>query len=356
MICLACNRQKHEEKASFLKQPTKMKNRTKRYIQCVFYLLMATLLFTNIARAQDKVTYRLKWLRNVSVVGALYAETNHLFAKAGLDVEVKPGGPERDAIRELELGQADFGVASADQVLRARVKGSPVVVLAQLFQVNPLQWIYRPDGLKIDGLSDLKGKVVGVTFGGNDETIMRTLLAEAGLSDSDVKLFSVRYDYTPFYRRQVQLWPVYRNAQGPILTAQLEKEGEKTVFFNPADFGVKFVANSVVTHARTLEEKPELVQRFVNALFSGWQQALDPNNEQGTLAILRKFDPETPPAIQSQQLRITRQLIQPHAAIAIGTIDQEGWAQTQQIMYDQKLLPKKIDLKEILKPASTTFK
>ena len=144
------------------------------------------MLFTSSAYANEKVTYRLKWLRNVSVVGALYAETHHLFDKAGLDVDIKAGGPERDAIRELELGYADFGEASADQVLRARAKGSPVVVIAQLFQVNPLQWIYRPAEVQIRNLSDLKGKVIGVTFGGNDETIMRTLLAEAGISGSDV--------------------------------------------------------------------------------------------------------------------------------------------------------------------------
>jgi NitT/TauT family transport system substrate-binding protein len=208
---------------------------------CVL-LLMAMFVATS-AQAGEKVVYRLKWLRNVSVVGALYAETHGLFEKAGLDVEVKAGGPERDAIRELELGYADFGEASADQVLRARAKGAPVVVIAQLFQVNPLQWMYRPEEMQVKKLADLKGKVIGVTFGGNDETIMNTLLAEAGLGSSDVKLFSVRYDYTPFYRRQVQLWPVYRNAQGPIIQAQLDKAGEKTAFFNPADFGVKFVAN-----------------------------------------------------------------------------------------------------------------
>ncbi len=331
-----------------------MKKIVKRISLSAFLLLMTSLLVTSAAGANEKVSYRLKWLRNVSVVGSLYAETNHLFAKAGLDVEVKPGGPERDAIRELELGHAEFGTASADQVLRARTKGSPVVVIAQLFQVNPLQWMYRPEDMHINSLTDLKEKIIGVTFGGNDETIMRTLLAEAGLSESDVKLFSVRYDYTPFYRRQVQLWPVYRNAQGPIISTQLDKEGERTVFFNPADFGVKFVANSIVTHSRTLTEKPELVQRFLDALLSGWQQALDPKNEKEVLAILQKYDPDTPQAIQKQQLQITRELIQPQASIAIGAIDENGWEQTQQIMYDQKLLPKKIDLKEILKPIGAT--
>ena len=327
-----------------------MISKVKTLILPACVLLVMTLLVATSAQAGEKIVYRLKWLRNVSVVGALYAEDHQLFAKAGLEVEVKAGGPERDAIRELELGYADFGEASADQVLRARAKGAPVVVIAQLFQANPLQWMYRPEELQIGKLADLRDKVIGVTFGGNDESIMNTLLAEAGLGNSDVKLFSVRYDYTPFYRRQVQLWPVYRNAQGPIIEAQLAKEGEKTAFFNPAEFGVKFVANCVVTEAHTLKEKPELAQRFLSALLAGWQQALDPKNEEEAIKTLQKYDPDTPRKILEEQLKITRQLIQPDANLAIGTIDEKGWEQTERIMRTQKLLPKEVDLKAILKP------
>ncbi len=327
-----------------------MISKVKTLILPACVLLVMTLLVATSAQAGEKIVYRLKWLRNVSVVGALYAEDHQLFAKAGFEVEVKAGGPERDAIRELELGYADFGEASADQVLRARAKGAPVVVIAQLFQANPLQWMYRPEELQIGKLADLRDKVIGVTFGGNDESIMNTLLAEAGLGNSDVKLFSVRYDYTPFYRRQVQLWPVYRNAQGPIIEAQLAKEGEATAFFNPAEFGVKFVANCVVTEARTLTEKPELAQRFLSALLAGWQQALDPKNEEEAIKTLQKYDPDTPRKILEEQLKITRELIQPDTTLAIGTIDEKGWEQTERIMRTQKLLPKEVDLKAILKP------
>lgn len=327
-----------------------MNNKAKTLILPACVLLAMAMFVATGAQAGEKVVYRLKWLRNVSVVGALYAESHQLFAKAGLDVEVKAGGPERDAIRELELGYADFGEASADQVLRARAKGAPVVVIAQLFQVNPLQWMYRPEEMQIGNLADLRGKVIGVTFGGNDETIMNTMLAEAGLGSEGVTLFSVRYDYTPFYRRQVQLWPVYRNAQGPLIAAQLAKAGEATAFFNPAEFGVKFVANCVVTEARTLTEKPELVKRFIAALFAGWQQALDPQNQEEAIKTLQKYDPDTPRPILEEQLKITRELIQPDSALAIGTIDQKGWEQTERIMRAQKQLPREVDLKEILKP------
>ena len=331
-----------------------MKNNANTIIRSACLLFLVATLFTGSAHAREKLTYRLKWLYNVSVVGALYAKTHHMFEEAGLEVDVKAGGPERDAIRELELGYADFGVASADQLFRAREKGSPVVVIAQLFQVNPLQWIYRPADGQIQNLSDLAGKVIGVTYGGNDETIMRTLLAKTGISPTDAALFSVRYDYTPFYRRQVQLWPVYRNAQGPIIAAQLAKAGEKTAYFNPAEFGVNFVANSVVTEEQTLKERPELVKRFLAVLLAGWQQALDPENQAEAIKTLQQYDHDTPLPILEEQLRITRELIQPAPHFAIGTIDQQAWEQTGQIMLTQKQLTRKPDLKAILQPVDVS--
>ena len=168
--------------------------------------------------AVEKVTYRLKWLINASTAGDVFADRQGFFSREGLDVTVKPGGPERDAIRELELGYAHFGVASADQVIRALAKGASAVVIAQLFQVNPLQWIYRADDLSITKIQDLTGKKVGITYGGNDETIMRAMLAASGMNERQVNLIGVRYDYTPFFQKRVPIWPVYRNTQGVYLS------------------------------------------------------------------------------------------------------------------------------------------
>ena len=47
---------------------------------------------------QQQVIYRLKWLKNISVVGDLYASEYGLFAAQGLAVDTEPGGPERDPI------------------------------------------------------------------------------------------------------------------------------------------------------------------------------------------------------------------------------------------------------------------
>ena len=287
----------------------------------------------------EEVNYRLKWLYNVSTVGDLYAEAQGYFVRNGLKVNVKPGGPERDALKELELGHTQFGVASADQVLRAAAKGAPIVVLAQLFQVNPLQWIYRPDQTLFTTPEDLKGKSIGVTFGGNDEAILRALLARYGIAEDQVSLFSVRYDYTPFYEGKVAFWPLYLNAQAVIIGEKLEKAGEKYAFMSPDALGVRFVANSVVTTREMLEKRPETVKRFLTALLQGWQDALDPKNEDQAVKVLLAADRETVEAVVRRQLPMTRQLMATSPASEFGKIDADAWQQTEAIMRAQELIP-----------------
>ena len=118
--------------------PLQLKRLKSKIITALMIICFVSPIYSAIAQEKEEVAYRLKWLFNVSVVGDLWADVNGHFAANGLKVAVKPGGPEKDAIKELELGRSQFGVASADQVIRAVSKGSPMVVLAQLFQTNPL--------------------------------------------------------------------------------------------------------------------------------------------------------------------------------------------------------------------------
>ena len=296
-----------------------------------------------------EINYRLKWLLNTSVAGDIYADVEGYFAENGLDVAVKPGGPERDPIKELELGRAQFGVASADQIIRALSKGAKVVVVAQLFQINPLQWIYRPDKTPIATPKDLKGKIIGITYGGIDENIMKAILAKNEIKTSQVDLYSVRYDFTPFYQGKVDLWPIYRNAQGPIIGARLEKAGEKIDYFNPDANGIHTVANSVITSREVIKNHPEMVDKFLKALLKGWEMAMDPCNNEKTIAIIHAADKDTSVDIITEQLALTRTFIKPAPETKIGAIDVPAWQQTEQMMLDQGLIEKAVDIQKFLK-------
>jgi len=294
--------------------------------------LGVTFSLLDLAIAQENITYRLKWLINMSTVGDIVAVHQGGFHEQGLTVTLKSGGPERDAIRDLELGHADFGVASGDQVIQAIAKGSPVVVVAQLFQKNPLQWVYFKDKIRIDGLTDLKNKTIGVTFGKNDEIIMRTLLAKSGLSERQVRLYSVRLDYTPFYKGVADLWPVYINTQGVEIGHKLMASGASIAFLDPESYGVTFVANSVVTSKRLLEEHPERVHRFIKGLIKGWTTAVESLDTNRIVDDVRRYDRDTSHDLLFAQLDQTRALVKPQKNLSIGRINVPAWEQTEMIM------------------------
>ena len=321
------------------------------YLTVVLSILTIFGAFGNASgQSKEEVSYRLKWLFNASVVGDLWTDVNGIFAQNGLKVDIKSGGPERDAIKELELGRSHFGVASADQVIRAVSKGAKIVVLAQLFQENPLHWIYRPDRTPFDTPQDFKGRTVGITFGGNDEAIFRTLMARHDLTDNDLKLYSVRYDYTPFYKGKVDFWPLYINAQAPIIGAKLRKAGEQYDFVGPSKFGIRFVANSVITSRQMWDERPETVKKFTKALLQGWRESLAMANNEKAIKTILQFNKETPENIVREQLPATRKLMLPKADTVFGKIDVAAWKQTEEIMLTQKLITGPVNVEKLLMP------
>jgi NitT/TauT family transport system substrate-binding protein len=136
----------------------------------------------------------------------------------------------------------------------------------------------------------------------------------------------------------VDLWPVYRNSQGVILAEQLAREGETVRFLNPADFGVDFVANSVVTSGAMAVDHPDLTVRFLSALLDAWEAAMDPANVEAVLTAVKKFDTGTQGEIQAAQLDVTRTLVKPDPDIPVGRIQTAAWARTEAIMLDQGLI------------------
>ncbi len=317
----------------------------KKITSTVLVIFLTSLFIGSTAHAEKEYTYRLKWLFNASVAGDIYADVNGYFDRAGIKVKLKEGGPGKNAIKELELSQSHFGVASADQVIQALEKGAKVVVLAQIFQINPMQWIYRADIPEMRKLEDLKGKNIGITFGGNDEAIMNTLFAKGQIKRDDVKITSVRFDFTPFLTKKVDVWPVYLNSQGVILKDRLAREGEDVRFINPADFGVNFVANSIITSAKMLEENPEVVKNFMQALTAGWVDAMDPQKEEASLAAIASRDKGNNDEIRKLQLTETRNLVMTQE---FGYIDTNAWKQTEQIMLKQGLIKKAVKVEKVL--------
>ena len=102
-------------------------------------LLMGALLapLSGQAAELEKVRIQLKWFHQFQFAGYYAALEKGFYAEEGLDVELIERDPASDNIDDVISGRAEYGVADAGLLL-SRLKGKPVVLLAQIFQHSPL--------------------------------------------------------------------------------------------------------------------------------------------------------------------------------------------------------------------------
>src|ERR1700704_4540272 len=119
------------------------------------------------AQAADTVTIQLKWVSQAQFAGYFVAKEKGFYKDAGLDVTIKPGGPDIAPPQVIAGGGADVVIDWMPSALATREKGVALVNIAQPFKRSGMELTCRADsGVKTP--ADFKGKTLGVWFGGNE--------------------------------------------------------------------------------------------------------------------------------------------------------------------------------------------
>ena len=101
------------------------------------------------AHAADKVTLQLKWVTQAQFAGYYVAKDKGFYKDAGLDVTIKPGGPDVAPPQVIAGGGADVVVDWMPSALATREKGVPLVNIAQPFKRSGLMLTCRAEtGIK----------------------------------------------------------------------------------------------------------------------------------------------------------------------------------------------------------------
>src|SRR5690349_18158011 len=88
------------------------------------------------AAAKDKLTLQLKWVTQAQFAGYYVAQDKGFYDEAGLDVTIKPGGPDINPSQVIAGGGADVIVDWMPSALATREKGVALVNIAQVFQTS----------------------------------------------------------------------------------------------------------------------------------------------------------------------------------------------------------------------------
>jgi NitT/TauT family transport system substrate-binding protein len=194
------------------------------------------------AHAADKVTIQLKWVAQAQFAGYFVAKDKGFYKDAGLDVTINPGGPDVAPPQVIAGGGADVVVDWMPSALASREKGVPLVNISQTFKHSGLELVCRKDtGIKKP--EDLKGKTVGIWYGGNEYPFlnwMSKLDYKTDGSPGGVKILKQGFNVDPILQKQAdcvsamtynEYWQVIDGGFKPsdLVVFNYEKEGVATM-------------------------------------------------------------------------------------------------------------------------------
>ncbi len=238
------------------------------------------------AQAADRVTFATNWKAQAAHGGFYQAIADGTYRKYGLEVTLLQGGPQVNNRPLLPAGRIDFLMTgnllhSFDNVKN----GVPTVAVAAIFQKDPQALIAHP-GQGYETFESLKNAPVALVAKDAQFTWWQWLKATHGFRDEALKPYN--YNLGPFLANKKALQQGYSVAEPIYVQAQ---GGFKPVVHLLADHGFSTYSTLIETRADTVRNKPELVQRFVDASIEGWVNYLY-GNRQAADALMLKDNPE----------------------------------------------------------------
>ena len=228
------------------------------------------------ALAADKVTLQLKWVTQAQFAGYYVAKDKGFYKEEGLDVTIKPGGPDVAPEQVLVGGGADVVVDWMPAALAAREKGAPMVNIAQPFKRSGMELTCRAEtGIKKP--EDLKGRTLGVWFSGNEYPFlnwMSKLGFKTDGSPGGVKVLKQNFNVDPLLQKQADcISTMTYNEYWQVIDAGYKPE--QLVVFNYTDQGVSTLEDGLYVIEDKLKDPAfvDKMARFVKASMKGWEYA-----------------------------------------------------------------------------------
>ncbi|MCF8172121.1 MAG: ABC transporter substrate-binding protein [Candidatus Methylopumilus sp.] len=252
----------------------------------LFKAFGAVLLTTSLAHAQQAVSFATNWKAQAAHGGFYQALADGTYKKYGLDVKIIQGGPQVNNRPLLPAGRIDFLMTGNLLHSFDNVKNKvPVVAVAAMFQKDPQALMAHP-GQGYENFAALKTAPVAYIAKDGQFTWWQWLKVTHGFRDESLKPYN--YNLGPFLSNAKSVQQGYSVAE-PIY---IKEQGK----FDPvvhllADHGFSTYSTLIETRADIVKNKPELVQKFVDASILGWVNFMYGDRKVAT-ALMLKDNPE----------------------------------------------------------------
>ena len=271
-------------------------------------MLMLTFGLAFSAQAADKVTIQLKWVTQAQFAGYYVAQEKGYYKSEGLDVTIKPGGPDISTPQVIAGGGADVIVDWMPSALASREKGVALVNIAQIFNRSGMMLTCRKDS-GIRSPSDFRGKTLGVWFYGNEYPFL-SWMSQLGIPTSGgsngVTVLKQGFNVDPIFQKQAhcvstmtynEYWQVVDGGLSP----------SELVVYKYEDQGVATLEDGLYVLEKNLSNSAFVnkMARFLRASIKGWEFAA--NNPDTAADIVLEND-DTGAQTEKHQRRMMREI------------------------------------------------
>jgi len=271
------------------------------------------------------------------------AKEKGYFEEEGLNVEFLYAAAA-DIVKNVAVGNVQFGFPNADSVITAKSQNIPVKVVHTTYQSGLGATIFKKDK-GINSPSDLKGKTIAVTNYGSPNYIqLQVMLKQHGLSIDDVDIEIVG---TGAIVNSLVVDQVDAITFSTLRTVELKKQGVLVDEFLSDEY-LPSHGNVLVTSDEYLTTNEVQVKGFINALNKGMQYIIDGNVDEAIDVSIKKHatsfegKEETVKDILNNvfipslwQSDLTKDK-------GLGAADLERWQKTIDILYEYKMIDNKI--------------
>ena len=239
--------------------------------------------------ASETVSFGTDWKAEAEHGGYYQAIATGIYRGHGLEVTLRQGGPQVNHAQLLAAGRLDFNLApNSFGPLNFVAEKVPMVAVAAIFQKDPSVLIAHPDQGN-DTLAALKGKPIMI---GSDTRITSWMFLKSKFGYTDNQIRPYTFSVAPFLADPKAVQQGYLSSE-PFT---IESQGVKPVVLLLADSGYSSYGSLIQTSEKLAREKPDLVERFVDASVEGWYSYLygdpAPGNE-----LIKRDNPEMTDAL-----------------------------------------------------------
>ena len=286
-----------------------------RSLPAIFFLLAAAGF-----GASNQVVLQLPFTDQFEFAGVYAAEAQGYFQEEGLTVEVRPDDGKHHPIPEINAGHAQYGIYQAMRVLRARLAGDRLVVLAAVFQHSPYALAtLRSSGIR--NVHDLIGRRVAIDPVFRRQEIQQMLRVE-GVDPAKVQFLQNHWEVNELTNGYADAMGIYL-IDGPY---DLRQQGCEINLIRQADYGVDFYGDVLFTDEPELEHHPARVKAMRRAILRGWDYAL--RHPEEMIDWILQNRPERPKKVTRGRLefeaREVTRLVNPEL-LELGSMNPGRW-------------------------------